>query len=90
MNPYSRLSSFFTAWRSYISISIVIKQLTDIQTFKKKALQWALGFDAVCYLDSNGFKDKYSKFDALIAVGIKADITANAGNAFEQLTQFRQ
>ena len=65
-------------------------QVNDIHLFKQKALQWASTFDAVCYLDSNNFKDSYSKFDTLIAVGIKAELTTNSGNAFEQLEIFRQ
>jgi para-aminobenzoate synthetase component 1 len=67
----------------------VITQIKDPQLFKQKALQWASTFDAVCYLDSNNFPDRYSKFDALIAIGAKSSITANAGNAFEHLTKFR-
>jgi len=68
----------------------VITQLTNLQQFKRKALQWACTFDAVCYLDSNNFSDPYSKFDTLIAIGPKHEITADAGNAFEQLTKFRE
>jgi len=60
------------------------------QLFKQKALQWAITFDAVCYLDSNNFPDPYSKFDTLIAVGAKDELIANTGNAFNQLEQFRQ
>jgi para-aminobenzoate synthetase component 1 len=66
----------------------MIKQVNDIQVFKQKALQWASTFDAVCYLDSNGFKDSYSKFDTLIAIGAKNELTVNSGNAFEQLDTF--
>jgi para-aminobenzoate synthetase component 1 len=68
---------------------MMVKLINDLQSFKQKALQWASAFDAVCYLDSNGFKDGYSKFDTLIAVGVKAEITANTGNAFEALAGFR-
>jgi len=68
----------------------VITQVNDLQQFKRKALQWACTFDAVCYLDSNNFSDPYSKFDTLIAVGAKHEITADAGNAFEQLATFRE
>jgi len=68
----------------------VITQVTDLQNFKKNALQWASGFDVCCYLDSNNFNDPYTKFDTLIAAGVKADITANVGNAFEQLAKFRE
>jgi para-aminobenzoate synthetase component 1 len=62
----------------------------DLIEFKRKALQWASGFDVCCYLDSNNFTDPYSKFDTLIAVGVKADIAAGTGSAFEKLEQFRR
>jgi para-aminobenzoate synthetase component 1 len=68
----------------------VIIRLSYQQQFKQKALQWACTFDAVCYLDSNKFSAPYSKFDTLIAVGAKHELTANSGNAFEQLHQFRE
>ncbi len=68
----------------------MIKSPINLQTFKQKALQWAAAFDAVCYLDSNGFKDNYSKFDTLIAVGPKDEITSNAGDAFDELAAFRK
>jgi len=66
----------------------VIIQIKDPQLFKQKALQWAATFDAACYLDSNNFPDKYSKFDALIAIGAKSSLIANTGNAFEHLAKF--
>lgn len=58
--------------------------------FKQKAMQWASAFDVCCCLDSNGFADRYSKFDILIAAGVKTDILASTGNAFEQLETFRK
>jgi para-aminobenzoate synthetase component 1 len=67
----------------------VIKKVNEPQIFKKKALKWASAFDVFCYLDSNNFNDQYSKFDALIAVGVKDEIIPPAGNAFNQLEQFR-
>ena len=67
----------------------MIFQPVNIQSFKQKALQWANGFDAICYLDSNNFNDPYSKFDTLIAIGAKDELIANAGDAFEQLSKFR-
>jgi para-aminobenzoate synthetase component I len=68
----------------------VIKQINDPQIFKKKALQWASSFDVFCYLDSNNFTDPYSKFDCLIAVGVKDELISEAGSAFDQLEQFRK
>ncbi|WP_292946559.1 anthranilate synthase component I family protein [Mucilaginibacter sp. 44-25] len=65
-------------------------QVTDIESFKQKALQWAAAYDTCCYLDSHSFKDPYSKYDLLIAVGAKAALKVNNGSAYEQLEAFRQ
>lgn len=67
----------------------MVKLLTDVKDFKQKVLQWATGFDAVCYLDSNNFQDPYTKFDALISVGIKEQLTTSTGSAFNNLSDFR-
>src|SRR5205807_1970086 len=37
----------------------------------------------------NQFSDKYSKFDLLIGVGVKTEVTAKVGAAFEELEKFR-
>ncbi|RFZ90512.1 anthranilate synthase component I family protein [Mucilaginibacter conchicola] len=66
-----------------------MSRLTDIDSFKQKALQWAAGFDTCCYLDSHNFTNPYGKFDTLIAVGSKAVLKADAGDAFAQLEAFR-
>ncbi|MES2276812.1 MAG: anthranilate synthase component I family protein [Bacteroidota bacterium] len=64
--------------------------ITDIASFKIKALQWANGFDVLCYLDSNNFSDPYSNFDLLIAAGVRHELKANVGTAFAELDHFRQ
>lgn len=68
----------------------MIVQVNDLPSFREKALQWAASFDTLCYLDSNGFNDPYSKFDTLIAAGARAELTANTGNAFDRLDEFRK
>lgn len=68
----------------------MIQYLSSPAEYKRKALQWASGFDVCCYLDSNDFDDSYGKFDALIAVGVKAEIATETGSAFEQLQRFRE
>ncbi|WP_317127563.1 anthranilate synthase component I family protein [Mucilaginibacter kameinonensis] len=68
----------------------MIVQVNNLPEFRKKALQWAASFDTLCYLDSNGFNDPYSKFDTLIAAGSRAELTANAGDAFDRLDEFRK
>ena len=69
-------------------VSAVIKTIGDPRIFKAKALLWASSFDVFCCLDSNDFADPYSKFDCLIAVGVKDQLEANAGTAFGSLEEF--
>jgi para-aminobenzoate synthetase component 1 len=64
--------------------------IPDITNFKTRALQWADGFEVCCYLDTNRFTNPNSKFDVLIAAGVRAQVSAQAGQAFETLKQFRQ
>ncbi|WCT13976.1 anthranilate synthase component I family protein [Mucilaginibacter jinjuensis] len=61
----------------------------NIHQFKQNALHWGSTFDVCCYLDSNNFKDSYSKFDTLIAIGTRSEVTAQSGNAFEALANFK-
>lgn len=62
----------------------------DLPLFKSKALHWASGFGVCAYLDSNGFSDPYSKFETLLAIGIKHSVRCNEGSAFEELDTFRK
>jgi para-aminobenzoate synthetase component 1 len=64
-------------------------RVDDPQQFKQKALQWASSFDVFCCLDSNDFIDKYSKFDFLLAVGVKTELAVQSSDAFDQLERFR-
>ena len=67
----------------------VIIQVNDIEDFKRRALQWASSFQVFCYLDSNNFSDNYSKFECLIAIGVKDEILVKAGSAFDGIEKFR-
>jgi para-aminobenzoate synthetase component 1 len=67
----------------------VIIPVTDPELFKLKALRWASSFDVFCYMDSNNFSDQYSKFDILLAVGIKDELLTIPGSSFEALENFR-
>ncbi|HVS92485.1 MAG TPA: anthranilate synthase component I family protein [Mucilaginibacter sp.] len=64
-------------------------RVDDLSDFKQKALQWSSAFDVFCCLDSNNFQDKYSKFDWLLAIGIKDELTGEAGSAFPALENFK-
>ncbi|HTK18363.1 MAG TPA: anthranilate synthase component I family protein [Mucilaginibacter sp.] len=67
----------------------MIIPVTDPEHFKQKALQWASSFDVFCYLDSNNFDDQYSKFDLLLAIGVKDELITTSGSSFEALEDFR-
>lgn len=54
-------------------------------SFKERAIRWANQFDYCCVLDSNGYTDKYSRFDYLIAAGSMQVIETSAGNALDKL-----
>ena len=60
----------------------------EIKKFKQKALQWANGFDCVCYLDSNNYTEPHHQYDCLIAVGGERILSCGVGNAFDQLRDF--
>jgi para-aminobenzoate synthetase component 1 len=63
-------------------------EIKNIDLFKEKALAYAASFNACCYFDSNGYKDKHGKIDCLIAFDIDKEIEQSYGNAFEQLKSF--
>jgi para-aminobenzoate synthetase component 1 len=67
----------------------VIIEISDVAVFKQRALAWATKFDTLGYLDSNAFKDPYGKFDTIIAIGAKTELTTSTGDAFAQLSAFR-
>lgn len=58
--------------------------LKDCDTFIKKALRWASGFDSVCYLDSNGYRDNYGKINVFIAVGEQQSFLVETGGIIER------
>ena len=63
-------------------------KVKDIQSFKLKALQWANTFDICACFDSNGYSDKYGRYDMLLAAGSSAQLSLNAGHAFDELKSF--
>lgn len=57
--------------------------------FKDKLLVWAGQFDEFVWLDSNNYPQRYSNFDAVLAVGAKTEIQCTFHNAFAQLKHFK-
>ncbi len=64
-------------------------RLSDLEAFKKALLVWSKHFETVSFLDSNGFKDDYSSFEAILAVGAKSSLVTNSASAFEELSRFK-
>ncbi len=66
-----------------------IFQMDSIVEFKKQLLLWAQRFDVAIWLDSNNYDQKYSNFDAVLAVGVASQIQSNPENAFDNLKEYQ-
>ena len=63
--------------------------LSDIETFKAKALAWANHFRVVCLLDSNNYPHKnYTSKEWVLAIDATEEIACNE-NAFDALKEFQ-
>ncbi|WP_299365026.1 anthranilate synthase component I family protein [Winogradskyella sp.] len=58
--------------------------------FKKQLLFWAQQFDNVVWIDSNDHKDKYSQYDAILAVDALTSLRTDYDNAFNSLNEYQQ
>jgi para-aminobenzoate synthetase component 1 len=62
--------------------------IANIETFKNNLLEWSKSFQDVIYLDSNNLKDKYSAYDAILAVDAFTALKTNTGTALDQLEEY--
>ncbi len=53
-------------------------------------MQLASTYDVCCCLDSNHYRDPYTKYDCLIAIGSTQELKEQAGNAFLALKEFQK
>lgn len=63
--------------------------LNSIDNFKSKLLIWAQQYEAITWLDSNQYNQKYSSFDAVLAVDEFTSIKTDYSNAFEKLKEYQ-
>lgn len=63
--------------------------LDSIEEFKLQLLVWAQQFEAVSWLDSNKYNQKYSSFDAVLAVDEFTAIKTDYSNAFDKLKEYQ-
>lgn len=66
-----------------------IHQPKNIENFKQKLLLWSQQFNDVVWLDSNNHKDKYSNYDAALAVDVFTAIKTDYFDAFERLKEYQ-
>ena len=64
-------------------------QVKDISEFKKQLLFWAQQFEIAIWLDSNNYDQKYTNFDAVLAVDAVTKIETSYKNAFSKLKKFQ-
>ena len=64
--------------------------LTDPELIKTKLLQWSQQFTEVVWLDSNEYPQKYSNYDAILAVEAFTLIQTDYSNAFEKLKDYQE
>ena len=61
----------------------------NVNTFKAQLLAWSQAFDEIVWLDSNSFKNAYSNFDAVLAVGALTSISTDYHQAFQNLKEYQ-
>ena len=64
-------------------------QVKDIAEFKKQLLQWAQQFEIAVWLDSNNYDQKYSNFEAVLAVDAVSKMETSYENAFGKLKKYQ-
>ncbi|MES1217538.1 MAG: anthranilate synthase component I family protein [Bacteroidota bacterium] len=62
--------------------------ITDFQKVKEKMLNWVQRFDTFCFLDNHQYQIDPHSIECLLAVGVKRQLKASAGNALDQLQHF--
>ena len=58
--------------------------------FKQQLLHWAQQFREVIFLDSNNYHQKYTSYDAVLAVDALTSVQTDYHNAFEDLATYQQ
>jgi para-aminobenzoate synthetase component I len=61
----------------------------SMDEFKSKLLIWAQQFETISWLDSNQYHQKYSSFDAVLAVEEFTSIKTDYTNAFDKLKEYQ-
>jgi len=68
---------------------ICLHKIKDVARFKDQLLIWAQQFDDIVWLDSNQYNEKYSTYDAILAVDAFTALKTDYTNAFEKLDEYQ-
>ena len=69
--------------------TVITKDISQFSDFKKQLLHWANQHREVVFLDSNKYHQKYSSYDAVLAVDAFTSIKTDYENAFQDLYQYQ-
>ena len=69
--------------------TVIIKDISSFSDFKNQLLHWANQHREVVFLDSNLYHQKYSSYDAVLAVDAFTSIKTDYENAFQDLYQYQ-
>ena len=61
----------------------------SIKVFKDQLLIWSQQFDDIVWLDSNNYNQKYSKYDAILAVDAFTSIKTDFHDGFKKLKDYQ-
>jgi para-aminobenzoate synthetase component 1 len=68
--------------------TVITKDISQFSEFKNQLLHWANQHREVVFLDSNQYHQKYSSYDAVLAVDAFTSIKTDYENAFQDLYQY--
>lgn len=69
--------------------TVITKDISHFTDFKNQLLHWANQHREVVFLDSNQYHQKYSSYDAVLAVDAFTSIKTDYENAFQDLYQYQ-
>jgi para-aminobenzoate synthetase component I len=69
--------------------TVITKDISQFPDFKNQLLHWANQYREVVFLDSNDYHQKYSSYDAVLAVDAFTSIKTDYENAFQDLYQYQ-
>ncbi|WP_324069519.1 MAG: anthranilate synthase component I family protein [Flavobacterium sp.] len=69
--------------------TVITKDISQLPDFKNQLLHWSNQHREVVFLDSNQYHQKYSSYDAVLAVDAFTSIKTDYENAFQHLYQYQ-